>query len=1240
MYNHPTSNCPSSGTQVPADHAPRRSAWLLALSLFAAGAVQAQTATLLDIGSSTPTPGAADQSQLTTGSGSPDSLNYYFDNSTPPGQTFTTGTNSGGYTLNTLAIATAGNSGQLPTAGQAYVLRIYQMSSSNNAVLLDTYTSQSGFTFTDDDWLQWTNLSVPLQADTEYAYSFGRISTGSGWENMANVSGNPYAGGQVCLIPTAGGTVTFGSSGDYDAAFDVGLTVVTALQVGVVTFLPADAVTNGTQVTVSAAAVGPGTLVYQWRTDGGSGGALTNIPGATSSTLSVDTTSLAAGFYDYALVVTNGTSAVTSAPALLAVAPSVVPASATLTDAGLNISSGVYDISQLTGNSGGSYDGLNYYDDNGANHDAYMGQTFTTGTNSEGYYLNSVALQTGGGGSGSTTTLQPYHLFIYRVDGDLAETIAHYTNASFSFSFGDWLKWSGFSLVLQPNTTYAYGFGRATNGTGWAGLNTSSTNTDLYSGGQICAIPAEGGAVAFGSSGNEDAVFDIGLLAIGVGASPTPFAQPIAVSPITTPAAGTIVTLTEATTNGTPPLTYQWLTDGGSGTLTNIPSSNATNLVLNTTGWTPGVYHYQVIVENTYGTSTSAVSSVTVIYANGTAIMADMGSTLPTPQPGDISQLTAPTGANSPDGLNYYFDNATPPGQTFTTGNNANGYFLTSVAIDLAGNSGGLPTDGQIYTLRIYSISGTSSTLYAQYTSETNTFGSTDWLRWSGFAVPLAANTVYGYSLARSANGSGWCNLANVSGNPYSGGQVALIPANGGTVFYGASGAYDATFDLGLALGNRPAVAPATFSPSNTVYAGSPVVASAMVTGSGITRYQWQTDGGSGGTLTNIPGATSATLAINTTGMDGLNPAYDLVVANANGATTNEISILTVLSASAPVVETDITPETVSAFPTATITFTASFVGTEPMTYQWQVDKGSGPTNIVGQNTATLTIASAQHSDAGTYFLVASNSIGNASSSGGTLIMYPVPTNTFTVNFQWISTQYEVNVGNYTGAGIPGYGTGKYWNVINGPDTNNGTATYISASGYNDAGTQDIGVSMTVTTPESWDWTSTPVIALLDSAITARSTLPFSFSLPNGRYNIVLFSCNGTESLTADGGSEITLAGITQTALPTQDTNFVQGNNYLVFPNIVVTDGTLDGTISPVATKSYGSLNGAQVEYLGPNVVLGFTAGSAGSFELQWSQGTLLQATNLAGPWTTNTATSPYTVKPSGPQQFFRVLVP
>jgi hypothetical protein len=44
--------------------------------------------------------------------------------------------------------------------------------------------------------------------------------------------------------------------------------------------------------------------------------------------------------------------------------------------------------------------------------------------------------------------------------------------------------------------------------------------------------------------------------------------------------------------------------------------------------------------------------------------------------------------------------------------------------------------------------------------------------------------------------------------------------------------------------------------------------------------------------------------------------------------------------------------------------------------------------------------------------------------------------------------------------------------------------------------------------------------------------------------------------------------------------------------------------------------------------------------QLNWPEGTLLQADQVTGPWTTNLATAPYLVTSSAPRMFFRVQVP
>ena len=63
------------------------------------------------------------------------------------------------------------------------------------------------------------------------------------------------------------------------------------------------------------------------------------------------------------------------------------------------------------------------------------------------------------------------------------------------------------------------------------------------------------------------------------------------------------------------------------------------------------------------------------------------------------------------------------------------------------------------------------------------------------------------------------------------------------------------------------------------------------------------------------------------------------------------------------------------------------------------------------------------------------------------------------------------------------------------------------------------------------------------------------------------------------------------------------------------------------ATLTYGPVN-LQAQPVGD-----------GQMQIIWPVGTLLEATNLTGPWTTNGAASPYVFPPTGAQKFFRVIV-
>ena len=284
------------------------------------GATRAQT--LTDLGATAPIPGTIDIAQLSTlgNQTAPDGLNYYTDNAVnnptvgEPGQTFVTGGNSWGYLLLSVSIKTAGLGSDAGIGTpQPYYLHIYSVSGTA-ATLLYTYSS-TNVTFTDGDWLQWNGLTLALLPNATYAWSFGRESSGGGWEALAVATNNPYAGGQIGLFPVAGGTITFGGSQGFDAVFDLGFDPVFMPLISQPNVSPANNVLAGTPVTFTASVSGAQPLYFQWQFNNGGGYA--NITGANTNTLVFSAAITNAGSYQ--LVVTNSYGAVTSAPVVLSV---------------------------------------------------------------------------------------------------------------------------------------------------------------------------------------------------------------------------------------------------------------------------------------------------------------------------------------------------------------------------------------------------------------------------------------------------------------------------------------------------------------------------------------------------------------------------------------------------------------------------------------------------------------------------------------------------------------------------------------------------------------------------------------------------------------------------------------------------------------------------------------------------------------------------------------------------------
>ncbi len=390
----------------------------------------------------------------------------------------------------------------------------------------------------------------------------------------------------------------------------------------------------------------------------------------------------------------------------------------------------------------------------------------------------------------------------------------------------------------------------------------------------------------------------------------------------------------------------------------------------------------------------------------------DLGSGVsPTPGGNDIAQVLTSSGADATAGINYYDNNndqGSPgaSGSSFTTGNNGGGYTLNSIAIKFDGSSaGGTDTSGsQTWRLTIFSLSGpglTTATPIITNTSITHATSSAfahDWINFSGFGVHLLPNTNYAYVITTSSSPSytGYDDLGVYPGLPYSGGAVCRIPSGGGTVTYYSADNNSACFDINVSLNGYPAAGLPTATP-NPVYALSQsLVLQGIASGPAPLSFHWQTDGGSGGALTNIPGATSLnytnTPADLYPGGSDYTINYDLVVANNAGSVTSSVVAVTVHPATAPIITQDTSP-TNSAFIYlgGNVTFSAAFDGTQPITYQWFSNTNGSNQAIPGQTNATLTLSGIHATAAGTYQLKAINGQGNTFSTATTLTIVTVP---------------------------------------------------------------------------------------------------------------------------------------------------------------------------------------------------------------------------------------------------------
>lgn len=355
-----------------------------------------------------------------------------------------------------------------------------------------------------------------------------------------------------------------------------------------------------------------------------------------------------------------------------------------------------------------------------------------------------------------------------------------------------------------PFTSFVWQSDGGTGGVTWTNLPGSVTNTYSLNTTGMGAATNQFRLIVTGAVGSATNTPATKIFAVASG--------PVIVANTTVApsavAVGDTVTAS-ATFVGTQPITYQWR------------FTNPNNVTVNVFGATNNLYtitnvqfsnagSYSLMASNNPGgvptlvTNTPATLTVTPLFQ---AILADLGAVAPVPTGSDIFQLNTNGNTKFPDILNYYDNNngtsVGMSGQTFTTGNNSGGYAVNGLYLKYGGIEGN-HLAGLVETLRFYSLSGSVATLLAtcQNTNPSPAIVNGDWVQWSGLTnIVLQPSATYAYTLFVSqSGGNSFEQMGNASNTPsyYAGGEIALVPTVGGTVTFGTSHAFDATFSLNL----------------------------------------------------------------------------------------------------------------------------------------------------------------------------------------------------------------------------------------------------------------------------------------------------------------------------------------------------------------------------------------------------------------------------------------------------------
>jgi hypothetical protein len=549
-------------------------------------------------------------------------------------------------------------------------------------------------------------------------------------------------------------------------------------------------------------------------------------------------------------------------------------------------------------------------------------------------------------------------------------------------------------------------------------------------------------------------------------------------------------------------------------------------------------------------------------------------------------------------------------------------------------------------------------------------------------ALVLSNNTQYLLAAETAAGADPWGNTYAVPDlNPYFASACDATYWGAAWPGGGVAGEYPGQM---YSAPNLAILAPTTpvayILPTNvTVYAGADATLTAYVVGQPPVTVQWYTNG------VPLAGQTNLTLTVNNLTLNDSSTNYYVIATNAvlkTGAASGTATI-TVLPAS-PTFSQNIQPLSQTAFNAQTVLFAATAQGVPPLSYQWYFDS----TAITGATNSVLTLSDVSSNSTGTYYLTVTNIYGTATSSNASLmVQYPAGAGTYPAAVMGPNLLLYYPLNDYAGGGSTATNWGSLGFAYDG--TYVGGVSSVTGPPQVNFGSSDFavlldGLSGCVNVPPLTNSAGAPSVTVSNITIAAwvndqyppqspnaaiffqRSSYVFGLSVnpdPNNGADSLRYTWNGTgyNNFTALDLPTNEWALATMVISPTnsavylqygsvlQATNFASSNPSATFANnsfvgydTAQSTRYWSGEIGDVMVfKQALSPTAINALYYGivPSITLSISPVTHNQLTVTWSGGTLLEATNVLGPWAPvpGAANGSYTTSPSNSMVFYRV---